>query len=35
MEKEDKNLNNFLIGYTEAMLQSVSNNEGKDRKSVV
>jgi len=29
MEKEDKNLNNFLIGYTEAMLQSVSNNEGK------
>lgn len=29
MEKEDKNLNNFLIGYTEAMLQKVSNDEGK------
>jgi len=30
MDKEEKNLNNFLIGYTEAMLQKVSNDEGKE-----
>lgn len=29
MDKEEKNLNNFLIGYTDAMLQKLSNNEGK------
>lgn len=29
MEKEDKNLQDFLVGYTEAMLNKVSNDDDK------